>query len=141
MIGTLIGGLNAVRKMKKVRRSLSDELRQEIYRHDAEAHGDATRRADARQMLTELDRTLREHTARAAGTAAVAGGIGQSTAVEKAAATSAIAEATAQIARQGVSDRRRADEEFARRRREIESARRRLLGIEAQQSVKAGSYL
>lgn len=141
MIGTLIGGLNAVRKMKKMRQSLDDELRQEIYRRDAEAHADPTRRTDARQMLTELDRTLRDHTESARATAAVNGGIAQTTAAQKAAATATMADAVARLAQSGDSNRQRADERLAARRREIEEERRRLLGLEAQQSVKAGSLL
>lgn len=142
MIGTLLGGLKAVREVKAQKRSLDKELQEELNRRNRRTGEDSTRRADARQMLTELDRRLREHTMNTEGRRALTGNGSEATvAAEKRRATDTIAQAVSAIAADGEKRRETADEEYARRRREIEARRRELLGLEAREAVKAGGLL
>ena len=96
--GSIFGGISASKAMKKAKKMVQEEQRENQDWYDRRYNEDATQRADAQRVLTTLSDQMRERTRAAAGTQAVMGGTDESVAAEKAAQTSAMADAASQIA-------------------------------------------
>ncbi|MCM1110856.1 MAG: hypothetical protein NC336_06590 [Clostridium sp.] len=141
MIGTLIAGLKAVRNAREAEQSIDRELRAELARRNRIVSEDPTRRADAARMLSELDTRLREHTRRARDTATVAGVATAGAAEAARQSTEALGRAVADITLAGEERRRQADKEYQQRRRKTLEQRRRLLGLNTAEVIKAGQQL
>lgn len=103
--GSIFGGLAASRAMKKVKKNLQGQMRDNQDWYDRRYNEDATQRADAQRILTQTQDYIRRRNRAAAGAQAVTGGTEESVAATKAANNEALAEATSQIAVNG--DRRR----------------------------------
>lgn len=140
MIGTLIGGLNAVREMRRLGRSIDEEMRAELARKNRITGEDPTGRADALHFLGELDRSLRAASRQADASVLTAGIPGETAARARNSAASTLASATSRIAAEGASRRERAEADYASRRSRLNQLRRSLLGDRALQSVKAGGF-
>lgn len=141
MIGSLIGGLKAVREMRRLDSTLTDEMRHELARRNRLVGEDPTRLVDAAYNLGELDRLMRRRTSEARATAALAGLPAEREAAAKEQTNRTVADATARVALDADSRRRRADSDYEQRRRELQQLRMRLLGNHAREAVIAGSYL
>ena len=105
--GSIFGGISASKAMKKVKRNLEGQMRENQNWYDRRYNEDATQRADAQRILTITNDKIRQRNRQAAGTQAVMGGTEESVAATKAANNQALADATSQIA---VNGERRKDQ-------------------------------
>lgn len=105
--GSIFGGISASKAMKKVKRNLQNQMKENQNWYDRRYNEDATQRADAQRILTMTNDNIRQRNQQAAGAQAVMGGTDESVAATKAANSQAIAEATSQIA---VNGERRKDQ-------------------------------
>lgn len=104
---SIFGGISASKAMKKVKRNLEGQMRENQNWYDRRYNEDATQRADAQRILTITNDNIRQRNQQAAGTQAVMGSTEESVAAAKAANNQAIADATSQIA---VNGERRKDQ-------------------------------
>ncbi len=105
--GAIFGGISASKAMKKAKRNIENQMRENQNWYDRRYNEDATQRADAQRVLTMTNDNIRQRTHAAAGTQAVMGGTEESVAAAKAANNQALADATSQIA---VNGERRKDQ-------------------------------
>ena len=105
--GSIFGGISASKAMKKAKRNVEGELRDNQNWYDRRYNEDATQRADAQRILTMTNDNIRQRNQQAAGAQAVMGGTDESVAATKAANNQALADATSQIA---VNGERRKDQ-------------------------------
>ena len=105
--GAIFGGISASKAMKKAKRNIENQMRENQNWYDRRYNEDATQRADAQRVLTMTNDTIRQRNQAAAGTQAVMGGTEESVAAAKAANNQALADATSQIA---VNGERRKDQ-------------------------------
>lgn len=99
--GAIFGGISASKAMKKVKRNLQHQQRENQSWYDRRYNEDATQRADAQRILTMTNENIRQRNRAAAGTQAVMGGTEDAVAAAKAANNEALADATSQIAAAG----------------------------------------
>lgn len=104
---SIFGGISASKAMKKVKKNLEGQMKENQDWYDRRYNEDATQRADAQRILTMTNDNIRQRNRAAAGTQAVMGGTEESVAAAKAANNQALAEATSQIA---VNGERRKDQ-------------------------------
>lgn len=102
---SIFGGISASKAMKKVKKNLEGQMKDNQNWYDRRYNEDATQRADAQRILTITNDNIRQRNQAAAGSAAVMGGTEESVAAAKASNNEALAEATSQIAAAG--DRRK----------------------------------
>ena len=103
--GSIFGGISASKAMKRVKKNLENQQRENQDWYHRRYNEDATQRADAQRILAITEQNIRNRNRQAAGTAAVMGGTDESVAATKAANASAMADAASQIAVAG--DRRK----------------------------------
>lgn len=94
----IFGGISASKAMKKVKRNLQGQLRENQNWYDRRYNEDATQRADAQRILAMMGENIRRRNKAAAGVQAVGGGTEESVAAARAANNEALAEAASQIA-------------------------------------------
>ena len=99
--GAIFGGISASKAMKKVKRNLQQQQRENQSWYDRRYNEDVTQRADAQRILTMTSENIRQRNRAAAGTQAVMGGTEDAVAAAKAANNEALADATSQIAAAG----------------------------------------
>lgn len=104
---SIFGGISASRAMKKVKKNIEGQMKENQNWYDRRYNEDATQRADAQRILSITQDNIRNRNQQAAGTQAVMGGTEESLAATKAANNEALAEATSQIA---VNGERRKDQ-------------------------------
>lgn len=97
-VGGIFGGISASKAMKKVKKNLEAQKKENQSWYDRRYNEDATQRADAQRILTKTEESIRNRNRQAAGTQAVMGGTEESVAAAKAANNQALADATSQIA-------------------------------------------
>lgn len=105
--GSIFGGISASKAMKKAKRIVEGQMKDNQNWYDRRYNEDATQRADAQRILTMTNDNIRQRNQAAAGTQAVMGGTEESVAATKAANNQALADATSQIA---VNGERRKDQ-------------------------------
>lgn len=105
--GAIFGGISASKAMKKAKRNIENQMRENQNWYDRRYNEDATQRADAQRILTMTNENIRQRNQAAAGTQAVMGGTEESVAAAKAANNQALADITSQIA---VNGERRKDQ-------------------------------
>lgn len=93
----IFGGISASKAMKKVKRNLQGQLRENQNWYDRRYNEDATQRADAQRILAMTGESIRRRNKAAAGAQAVGGGTEESVAAARAANNEALAEAASQI--------------------------------------------
>lgn len=105
--GSIFGGISASKAMKKIKRNIEGQMKDNQAWYDRRYNEDATQRADAQRILTITNDNIRQRNQAAAGAQAVMGGTEESVAAAKAANNQALADATSQIA---VNGERRKDQ-------------------------------
>ena len=96
--GSIFGGISASKAMKKVKKNLEGQMKDNQDWYDRRYNEDATQRADAQRILTITNDNIRQRNKAAAGAQAVMGGTEESVAAAKAMNNQALADATSQIA-------------------------------------------
>ena len=105
--GAIFGGISASKAMKRAKKMVEEQKKENQNWYDRRYNEDSTQRADAQRILTQTNEAIRQRNQAAAGSAAVMGGTEESVAATKAANAQAIADATSQIA---VNGERRKDQ-------------------------------
>ena len=105
--GAIFGGISASKAMKRAKKMVEKQKKENQDWYDRRYNEDSTQRADAQRILTQTNEAIRQRNQAAAGSAAVMGGTEESVAATKAANAQAIADATSQIA---VNGERRKDQ-------------------------------
>lgn len=105
--GAIFGGISASKAMKRAKKMVEEQKKENQDWYDRRYNEDSTQRADAQRILTQTNEAIRQRNQAAAGSAAVMGGTEESVAATKAANAQAIADATSQIA---VNGERRKDQ-------------------------------
>lgn len=105
--GAIFGGISASKAMKRAKKMVDEQKKENQDWYDRRYNEDSTQRADAQRILTQTNEAIRRRNQAAAGSAAVMGGTEESVAATKAANAQAIADATSQIA---VNGERRKDQ-------------------------------
>lgn len=105
--GSIFGGISASKAMKKAKRIVEGEMKDNQNWYDRRYNEDATQRADAQRILTMTNDNIRQRNQQAAGAQAVMGGTDESVAATKAANNQVLADVTSQIA---VNGERRKDQ-------------------------------
>lgn len=105
--GAIFGGISASKAMKKAKKIVEGQMKDNQNWYDRRYNEDATQRADAQRILTMTNENIRQRNQQAAGAQAVMGGTEESVAAAKAANNQALADATSQIA---VNGERRKDQ-------------------------------
>lgn len=98
VVGGIFGGISASKAMKKVKKNIEAQKKENQSWYDRRYNEDATQRADAQRILAKTEESIRNRNRQAAGTQAVMGGTEESVAAAKAANNQALADATSQIA-------------------------------------------
>lgn len=98
---SIFGGISASKAMKKVKRNIEGQMKDNQNWYDRRYNEDATQRADAQRILTMTNENIRQRNQQAAGAQAVMGGTEESVAAAKAANNQALADVTSQIAVNG----------------------------------------
>lgn len=104
---SIFGGISASKAMKKVKKNLEGQMKENQNWYDRRYNEDATQRADAQRILTITNDNIRQRNQAAAGAQAVMGGTVESVAAAKAANNQSLSDATSQIA---VNGERRKDQ-------------------------------
>lgn len=94
----IFGGISASKAMKRVKRDLQNQQKENRDWYDRRYNEDATQRADAQRILTKTEEAIRNRNREAAAAQAVMGGTDESVAATKAANAQSMAEAASQIA-------------------------------------------
>ena len=107
VVGGIAGGIMSAINNRKIKKNIEQQMRDNQDWFDRRYNEDATQRADAQRVLTNLNETIRNRNKQIAGTQAVMGGTEESVASAKAINNDAIADATSNIA--VASEARKAD--------------------------------
>lgn len=107
VLGGIAGGIMSSVNNRKIKKNIEQQMRENQDWFDRRYNEDATQRADAQRVLTNLNETIRNRNKQIAGTQAVMGGTEESVAAAKAINNDAIADATSNIA--VASEARKAD--------------------------------
>lgn len=97
-VGSIFGGISASAAMRKVKKNLEAQKRENEAWYNRRYNEDATQRADTQRVLSQTAERMRSGMRDAAATAAVAGGTDELLAAQKAANAAALADATSRIA-------------------------------------------
>ena len=98
VVGGIAGGIMSAINNRKIKKNIEQQMRENQDWFDRRYNEDATQRADAQRVLTNLNETIRNRNKQIAGTQAVMGGTEESVASAKAINNEAIADATSNIA-------------------------------------------
>lgn len=107
VLGGIAGGIMSSVNNRKIKKNIEKQMQENQDWFDRRYNEDATQRADAQRVLTNLNETIRNRNKQIAGTQAVMGGTEESVASAKAINNDAIADATSNIA--VASEARKAD--------------------------------
>lgn len=113
--GSIFGGISASKAMKKVKKNLQQQQKDNKNWYDRRYNEDATQRADAQAALTQLQEDIRVRNRQAAGAQAVMGGTEESVAAAKAANNEAMANTVSSIAVAGANRKDAIESQFQQR--------------------------
>lgn len=120
-VGSIFGGIQASKAMKKVKRNLLEQQQENQAWYDRRYNEDATQRADAQRILAKTEESIRNRNRQAAGTQAVMGGTEESAAA-KAANNAALAEAASQIAVNGEARKDQIEDTYRQKKAQLNNA-------------------
>lgn len=121
-VGSIFGGIQASKAMKKVKRNLLEQQQENQAWYDRRYNEDATQRADAQRILAKTEESIRNRNRQAAGTQAVMGGTEESAAAAKAANNAALAEAASQIAVNGEARKDQIEDTYRQKKAQLNNA-------------------
>lgn len=101
--GSIYGGIKGAQAGKKAREYLTEQRRLNQDWYNRNYNENATQRADAQYMLTQVEDSIRRRNRAAAGTSAVMGGPSEAVAAAKEQNNQALSQTAAQIAARGAS--------------------------------------
>jgi hypothetical protein len=96
-LGSIFGGYQASKAMKKVKDNIEAQREQNRNWYDARYNEDATQRADAQRILARTEELIKNRNNASAGASAVMGGTNESLAAQRAANANVIADTMSAI--------------------------------------------
>lgn len=120
--GSIFGGVKASKAMKRMKRNLEEQKRENQAWFDRRYNENATQRADAQQAISLMREEMKKRSQAAAGAQAVMGGTEESVAAAKAANNQALADATAQIAVNGERRKDAIEQQYQQRDAQLDDA-------------------
>lgn len=120
--GSIFGGVKASKAMKRMKRNLEEQKRENQAWFDRRYNENATQRADAQQAISLMREEMNKRNQAAAGAQAVMGGTEESLAAAKAANNQAFADATAQIAVNGERRKDAIEQQYQQRDAQLDDA-------------------
>lgn len=94
---SIFGGISASNAIKKMKKRVNQQMKENQDWYDRRYNEDSTQRADAQRLLTMTEDSIRKRNQSAEGSAAVMGGTDESTAAAKEANNKALADVTGEI--------------------------------------------
>lgn len=134
---SIFGGISASKAMKKVKRNIERQMKENQNWYDRRYNEDATQRADAQRILTMTNENIRQRNQAAAGSAAVMGSSEESIAAAKAANNQALADATSQIAVNGERRKDQIESQYMQTKQELNDKLNNLEQAKAQNTAQA----
>lgn len=145
---SIFGGISASKAMKKVKKNLEGQMKDNQNWYDRRYNEDATQRADAQRILTMTNENIKQRNQQAAGAQAVMGGTEESVAAAKAANNQALADATSQIAVNGERRKDQIESQYLQTKSDlndklnnVEQAKAQAVSQAAQGVAQAGSNI
>lgn len=135
--GSIFGGISASKAMKKVKRNIEQQQRENQDWYDRRYNEDGTQRADAQRMITMVNDSIKNRNKQAAGTAAVMGGTDESVALAKETNNKALSDTTSQIAAQAESRKDNIEQQFLSTKADLNSQLNDLQMKKAQNTAQA----
>ncbi len=135
--GSIFGGISASKAMKKAKRIVEGQMKDNQNWYDRRYNEDATQRADAQRILTMTNDNIRQRNQAAAGAQAVMGGTEESVATTKAANNQALADATSQIAVNGERRKDQIESQYMQTKQELNDKLNNLEQAKAQNTAQA----
>lgn len=129
--GSIFGGISASEAMKRRKRMIERQMRENQDWYDRRYNEDATQRADAQRVLSMTEESIRNRNRAAAGAQAVTGGTDESTAAAKAANSKALADAAGDISAAGERQKSAVESRYLGTKADLEG---RLQDMEAQRA-------
>lgn len=125
-LGGIFGGISKNKMLKRMRKMINEQKRENQDWYDRRYNEDATQRADAQAILTHTAEMIRQRNKSAAGTAAVMGGTDESVAAAKEANAKALSDATSQIAVAGAQRKDQIEGQYRERQHQLDEQLRQL---------------
>lgn len=127
-LGGIFGGISKNKKLKKMRKMINEQKRENQNWYDRRYNEDATQRADAQAILTQTADMIKRRNQQSAGTQAVMGGTEESAAAAKEANAKALSDATSQIAVAGAHRKDQIEGQYRERQHQLDEQLRQLEG-------------
>ena len=137
LAGSLFGGYQASRAMKKVRALLNEEQRENQNWYDRRMHQDYTQTAEAQNAMRRAHDYAQQLNRAAEGRQAVMGGTQEAVAAEREQTNEAVANTLADIAAAGTSQKEAIEQEYLKNKRAVRKAKAGLYAQQAQEISKA----
>lgn len=113
--GSIFGGIKASKAMRKYKQQIGQQKQENKSWFDRRYNENATQRADAQALMTNLRDAIRRRSENAAGTQAVAGGTEESVAAQKAADADAMSNAVSNINAMGEARKDQIEQQYQER--------------------------
>lgn len=136
-IGGIFGGISASKAMKKVKRNIEQQQRENQDWYDRRYNEDATQRADAQRMITMVNDSIKKRNKQAAGAAAVMGGSEEAVAMAKEANKQALSDTTSQIVANAEQRKDNIEQQYLNRKADLNQQLNDLQMKKAQNTAQA----
>lgn len=130
--GSIFGGIAASKAIKKQKRMIQNQLKENQDWYDRRYNEDATQKADAQALLTQTEESIKNRNRAAAGAQAVMGGTDESTAAAKAANNKALTDAVSNINAAAVQQKSDIENKYLDTKSNLNSQLQNLEGQKAQ---------
>lgn len=136
-IGGIFGGISASKAMKKVKRNIEQQQKENQDWYDRRYNEDATQRADAQRMITMVNDSIKKRNKQAAGAAAVMGGSEEAVAMAKEANNQALSDTTSQIVANAEQRKDNIEQQYLNRKADLNQQLNDLQMKKAQNTAQA----
>ncbi len=136
-IGGIFGGISASKAMKKVKRNIEQQQKENQDWYDRRYNEDATQRADAQRMITMVNESIKKRNKQAAGAAAVMGGSEEAVAMAKEANNQALSDTTSQIVANAEQRKDNIEQQYLNRKADLNQQLNDLQMKKAQNTAQA----
>jgi len=130
--GSIFGGISASKAIKKQKRMIQQQMKENQDWYDRRYNEDATQKADAQAILTQTEESIKNRNRQAAGAQAVMGGTDESVAAAKAANNQALTNAVSNINAQAVQQKQSIENKYLDTKSELNGKLQELEGQKAQ---------